>query len=73
VFLRIKVKPNSRNPRIEEAADGSLTAHLKSPPVEGKANQELIASLAARYRVPKARVRIKSGAGSRNKLVEIQE
>jgi uncharacterized protein (TIGR00251 family) len=72
VFLRIKVKPNSKNPRIEEAADGSLTVYLKSPPVEGRANEELIARLAARYRVPKARVRIKSGAASRNKLVEIE-
>jgi uncharacterized protein (TIGR00251 family) len=71
VLLHIKVKPNSRNPRIEEA-DGGLTVYLKAPPVEGKANQELIASLAARYRVPKARVRIKSGAGSRNKIVEVQ-
>jgi uncharacterized protein (TIGR00251 family) len=72
VLLRIKVKPNSKNPRIEEAAGGGLTVYLKSPPVDGRANEELIACLAARYRVPKARVRIKSGAASRNKLVEIE-
>lgn len=72
MFLRVKVKPNSKNPRIEEAADGSLAVYLKSPPVEGRANEELIARLAERYHVPKARVRIKSGAGSRNKLVEIE-
>ncbi len=68
---RVKVKPNSKNPRIEEAADGSLTVHLKSPPIEGRANEELIARLAAHYKIPKSRLRIKSGAASRNKLVEV--
>jgi uncharacterized protein (TIGR00251 family) len=72
VVRRIKVKPGSKNPRIEEAADGSLTVHLKSPPIEGRANEELIARLAGHYGVPKSRVRIKSGAASRTKLVEIE-
>ena len=68
---RVKVKPNSRNPRIEEAPEGSLTVHLKSAPIEGRANEELIARLAGHFGVPKSRIRIKSGAASRNKLVEI--
>jgi hypothetical protein len=67
----VRVKPNSKNPRIEEAADGSLTVYLKSPPSEGRANEELIDQLADRYGVPKSRVRIKSGAASRTKLIEI--
>jgi hypothetical protein len=37
---QVKVKPNSKNQSIEEAEDGSLTVHLKSPPVDGKANEE---------------------------------
>jgi len=71
VIRSVKVKPNSKNPRIEEAPDGSLTVHLKSPPIEGRANEELIARLADHYGVPKSRLRVKSGAASRNKLVEI--
>ena len=43
---RVKVKPNSKQQKIEESADGSLTVHLKSPPVDGKANEELIKLLA---------------------------
>ena len=73
VVRRVKVKPNSKNPRIEEAPDGSLTVFLKSPPIEGRANEELIARLAVRYGVPKSRLRIKSGAASRIKLVEIEK
>jgi len=70
LILRVKVKPNSKRPGIVESPEG-LVVSLKSPPVEGKANEELIQVLAARYGVPKSRVRIKAGFGSRNKLVEI--
>ncbi len=38
----VKVKPNSKVQKITEEADGSLNVHLKSPPVDGKANEELI-------------------------------
>jgi len=72
MLVSVKVKPNSKRPRIEQDAAGALTVYLKSPPVEGKANEELIVRLAERYGVPKSRVRIKSGASSKNKLVEIQ-
>lgn len=72
MIRQVKVKPNSKNPRIEEAADGSLTVYLKSPPIEGRANDELIERLAGRFGVPKSRIRIKSGVASRHKLVEIE-
>lgn len=68
---QIKVKPNSKQQIIEEALDGSLTVHLNSPPVDGKANKELIEILAKRFDVSKSQIRIKSGLSSRNKLVEI--
>ena len=46
MLKQIKVKPNSKHQSIKEELDGSLTIHLKSPPVDGKANQELIKILA---------------------------
>ncbi len=68
---RVKVKPNSQEQKIEEHTDGSLTVKLKSPPVDGKANAELIKLLAERFNVPKSYIRIKSGLSSRQKLIEI--
>jgi uncharacterized protein (TIGR00251 family) len=68
---QVKVKPNAQKQKIEEAADGSLIVHLKSPPVEGKANEELIKLLAKKFEVQRSQVIIKSGIASRNKLVEI--
>ncbi len=67
----VKVKPNSKQQQIIDEADGSLTIRLKSPPVDGKANEELIKVLSKKYNVPKSYIRIKSGASSRQKLIEI--
>ena len=69
----VKVKPNSQQQKIEELADGSLNVHLKSPPVEGKANEELIKLLAKKFDVPKSAITIKSGVTSRNKLIIIDK
>lgn len=68
---KVKVKPNSKQQKIEEQLDGSLIVYLKSPPVDGKANEELIKVLAEKFDVPKYYIRIKSGLSSRQKLVEI--
>lgn len=68
---RSKVKPNSKNQNIKEETDGSLTIHLKSPPLNGKANEELIKLLVKKFNVTKSSIRIKSGLSSRQKLIEI--
>jgi len=70
--LRIKVKPNSRASELVQETDGSWTARVKSPPVDGKANKELIALVAERFLCPKSAVSIKSGASGRQKLVKIE-
>ncbi|WP_009629926.1 DUF167 domain-containing protein [Synechocystis sp. PCC 7509] len=67
----IKVKPNSQQQKIIEEADGSLTISLKSPPVDGKANHELIQLLAKKFAVSKSKITIKLGLSSRQKLVII--
>jgi uncharacterized protein len=69
--VRVKVKPSSKQQKFEEAEDGSLVVWLKSPPVDGKANQELIELLAKKFKVSKSQVAIASGLNSKQKLVEI--
>ena len=71
-MLQIKVKPNAKNSVLEQAADGSWSAQLKSPPVDGKANRELIELVAERFGCRKADVSIRSGASGRMKLVQIE-
>ena len=69
--IQVRVKPNSRVAALDEQEDGTWLARIKSPPVDGKANAELIALIAQRFGLRKAQVSISSGAGGRMKLVEI--
>jgi hypothetical protein len=70
--LRVKVKPRARDSSFVQETDGTWTARVKSPPVDGKANAELIALVAGHFRCPKSAVTIKSGASGRIKLVKIE-
>lgn len=68
--IKVKVKPGARVSQLEEPGpDGIWHAQLKSPPVDGRANAELIALVAAHFGVPRAEVEIRSGAGAKLKLV----
>jgi uncharacterized protein (TIGR00251 family) len=72
-LIQVKVTPRARLSSLTQAADGTWVAKLKSPPVDGKANAELIALVAAQFQRPKAAIAIKSGASGRIKLVRIDE
>lgn len=69
--IRVKVKPNASASRLEQSADGDWYAEIKSPPVDGKANTELVKLVAERFGVRKSQVSIKSGTSGRRKLVQI--
>jgi uncharacterized protein (TIGR00251 family) len=72
MIIQVKVKPRSRVSALEQADDGIWTARLKSPPIDGKANAELIALVARHFQCNKSAVFIKSGASGRLKLVRIE-
>jgi uncharacterized protein (TIGR00251 family) len=70
--IHVKVKPNARVSVLEPTEAGGWLARLKSPPVDGRANAELIALVARHFECPKSAVSIKSGASGRLKLVRIE-
>lgn len=71
-MLQVKVKPRARVSALIQAADGTWVAQLKAPPVDGKANEELIGLIAREFQCRKAAVTIKAGASGRTKLVMIE-
>ena len=71
VVLQVKVKPRARVSSLAQSPDGSWFAQLKAPPVDGKANQELVALVAREFSCAKSAVSIKSGASGRLKLVHV--
>ena len=70
-IIQVKVTPRARESSLTQAADGTWVAKLKSPPVDGKANAELIALVAEHFGCRKAAVSIKAGASGRMKRVQI--
>ena len=71
ITLQIRVKPNARVSELIEEADGSWSARVKAPAVDGRANEALIALVARRFDCPKSAVSIRHGGRGRTKLVAI--
>ena len=72
--LTIKVLPrSSRNEIVGTMADGSLKIKTTAAPVDGAANEAVIALLSREYGVPKRGITIVRGASSKTKLVEITD
>jgi uncharacterized protein (TIGR00251 family) len=72
LFMQVKVKPRSRSSALKDAGDGTWVAQLKSPPVDGKANAELIGLVAEHFGCRKSSISIKSGAAGRMKLLRVE-
>ena len=72
IVLKVKAKPGSRVASLIQEPDGTWLAKLKSPPVDGKANAELVTLIAEHFDCRKADVSIKSGASGRMKLVKVE-
>ncbi len=53
--------------------DGRLKIRLNAPPVDGKANQHLIAFLGKTFKLPKSAIRLKRGESSRTKTLILEK
>jgi uncharacterized protein (TIGR00251 family) len=70
-LLQLAVQPGARRTGVDGLHDGALKLRLVAPPVEGKANEALVAWLADQLGLPRRAVRVARGATSRRKVVEI--
>ncbi len=73
MFLQIRVIPRSEKNEVIDLGNNQLKVKVISPPVRGRANKELIESLARYYKKKKSSITIIKGATSRNKVVEIAD
>lgn len=71
ITLQVRVKPRAKTASFEKLQDGSWVAKLRSPPIDGKANEELVALVAEHFHCRRAEVVIKAGASGRMKLIQI--
>lgn len=67
----IKVVPSSGRSQAMLDKTNQLKWYLKSPPEDGKANQELIKAIAQALKIPQKMVTIVTGVMRRTKLVRV--
>jgi len=72
-IILVKVKPNARASTLVAQGDGSWLAQVAAPPVDGQANDALIALVAHHFAVRRTQVHIKTGSSGRLKRVQIDE
>lgn len=71
--IAVRVKTGARTATLAPQDDGSWLAQVTAPPVDGAANEALIRLVAQHFGVRRSQVRIRSGAASRAKRVEIDD
>ncbi len=69
--LTIRVHPGARKNGVTGLHAEALKIALTAPPVDGKANEALIAFVAESLRLPRARIAIVAGLTSRTKTLRI--
>ena len=71
LLLSLHVQPGARRTEVAGAHGDALKLRLAAPPVDGKANEELIRFPAEAFAVPLRNVTLLRGATSRAKTVRI--
>ncbi len=69
VLYEVNVEFNKEFLNIKE---NQITIGIKSKPIKGEANKEIIKKLAKHFRVSTSLIQIKSGHKSKQKIIQIQ-
>ena len=67
VIVNVKAQPRSSRSGIDGVVGDALKVRIRSAPVDGKANKELVETLADAFGIPKSRVEFKGGETSKTK------
>jgi uncharacterized protein (TIGR00251 family) len=71
VRFTVRVQPRASRSAVDGVREGALRIRLTNPPVDGAANEALIAFLAELLDVAKRSVHIVAGASSRTKVIDV--
>lgn len=72
VDLHFKVIPNASKSEIIEVFEEHIKIKLKAPPIDGKANKELVLFLSDFFKIPKSKIDILKGEKNKLKTVHIE-
>jgi len=69
--VSVRVQPGARKDTVLGLHGGAVKIALSAPPVDGKANDALVAFVAEKVGLPRARVSLLSGMTNRNKVLRV--
>jgi len=69
--IELHVIPKAKRTAVAGMHDGRIKLEIAAPPVDGKANLEVVRFLSKTLKLKKADVRLVSGLTSRQKVVEL--
>ena len=76
ISITLRAQPGAKKTAITgmygEGAGAQLKVAVQAPPVEGRANEALVAFLAKTFDIPKSAVEILSGELSRSKVFNLK-
>ena len=72
VVLNVKAQPRSSRSGLDGRVGDAVKVRIRSAPVDGKANKELVETLADAFGLPKSRVIFKGGETSKTKRILLQ-
>lgn len=72
VMINVKASPRSSRSGVDFGSEDALKVRLKSAPVDGKANKELVSVLSEVFDIPKSRVLFMSGETGKTKRLLLQ-
>ena len=71
-LLQLAILSGARETRADEVLNGRLKLFVKAPPIEGRANQAIIAAIAEAVDTARSGVQLVSGLKSKQKSVRIE-
>ena len=72
VLIEINVKPNAKESEILGIEEGLLKVSIDAPPVDGKANTEVISFMSSKFGIKKSYVSVIKGQTAHHKTVQFE-
>ena len=72
VILNVRAQPRSSKAGLDGLLGDAVKVRVRAAPVDGKANKELVETLADAFGLPKARVVFKGGETSKTKRLLVR-
>lgn len=71
--LTIVAKPKKKQTKVVQISSNSYAVSVKEPPVDGRANEAIIKSLAQYFSITPSQITLISGHTSKIKIIEVPD